>query len=400
VKEKMLNILVVTPRLKPLSNGVIMGGANVSALRLSMGLKRLGAEITFACGTTPDRARMLPDLMPWARVLPIPIAQRQGTLGYGLSFCQKFARQLLLGRLEYDLVSFHSGYAHYAAILPVLGRLARRPAVYTAYCPFGGFAGLYRAVRPLVRRSLNAIQKVVAISENVAKSLVSAGVDRERVTVIPPPVDTESFNPDRDGRNMRESLHLEDKEVVFLFVGNYKEEKGLDILIRAFGAVLRRLPNTRLVYSTGHRPHRADRRKERVQSLVREMRYADKITHLDAVSHMGELVAAANVIVVPFLFTDGPSDYPIAIIEAMAAGKPVIATDIGGVPEIVGDGETGVLVKAGDEEALANSMQFLAEDENSRKRFGENAVKQSARFGMGSVARETLAVYRNICDRL
>ncbi len=385
--------------MKPLSGGIVVGGSNVSAVRLSRGLAALGAKVMVCCGTAPEEARNLPDLLPWAKVFAVPVLQRESSWKYGLSFYRGFLNRLISHGMESDLISFHSGFSEYALFLGAIRRLFGKPVVYTAYCTLNASGGTNRLLSRLVRCSLNSIDQVITISGNVAKSMIAGRVQKKRVLRIPPPVDMERFVFASDGNVMRERLRVEQDEVVFLFIGSYKESKGLDILVQSFAEVLLHVPRARLIYTTEHESDAAEDNKRRVMSLVEKLPYREKVLHLGGVPRMEKLIASADVLVMPFLDTDGPSDYPIAIIEAMAFGKPVIATSVGGIPEIVSHDETGILVERNSVGGLARAMIELGKDAEKRKHFGINAAEKSKRFSLERIARETLEVYENACRR-
>jgi glycosyltransferase involved in cell wall biosynthesis len=229
----------------------------------------------------------------------------------------------------------------------------------------------------------------------VASSVVASGVQGKQVSTIPPPVDDDRFKPTSDAGEMRERLGIGHDEVVYLFVGSYKKSKGLDALVESFGEVLHRIPRARLIYTTEHESDASKDGKRRVKSLIGELSQQKKVLHLKGVSDMENLMAAADVLVMPFLDTDGPSDYPIAIIEAMAVGRPVIAAAVGGIPEIVMHEENGILVNRGSVEDLTRAMIELGQDRKKRLRLGDYAVKTSERFSLNRIALETLEVYEN-----
>lgn len=388
-----MDILIVIPRLAPLDGGILVGGSTVSAIRLAGGLRQLGARPTVLCGTPAGNLACPPALPGQGRVQTIPVTQRQASPWYGLSFSYKLIRHILSRYSGYDIISFHSGFPQYAVPLTLAKRFLRVPIIYNLYCPFGTFNGFEKVARPLVRRSLNSIEGIVAISENIAKTVADAGVDGERVHTIPPSVDTRRFNPGVDGQRMRRKLRIADKEVVFLFIGSYAKAKGLELLAHAFSILLQRVPDARLVYTTEHEFPYMERRKERIHAHLREALPPDKANHLRAVPQIESLLAAADVLVVPFLNTQRSSDYPVAILEAMAAGKPVIATAVGGIPEIVRDGRSGMLVEPGSVEALAHAMEILARDKEKRSRLGANAIRLAQDFAITKVARKTLDFY-------
>lgn len=197
----------------------------------------------------------------------------------------------------------------------------------------------------------------------------SLGLDVSKVTVIPSAV--EPAEP--TGAALRAGLGIGPDEVVVTCVARLVERKGHDDLIRA-GAGLRLL-------FVGDGPYR--RTLEGRGALLAGSR-----------SDIPEVLAASDIVALPSRFGEG---CPNALLEAMAAGKPVVAARSGGIPEVVVDGETGLLVPPGDSDALGAALRRLAGDPALRRRLGEaGKVRARERHGVDAMVRAYEALYFNL----
>lgn len=154
----------------------------------------------------------------------------------------------------------------------------------------------------------------------------------------------------------------DDAAIRFVCVGRLSNEKGHRGLLEAFAAVSQRLPGTRLEL-VGDGPLRRE-----IEATVERLGLGAAVTLLGALSEADTLarIAAADILVLPS-FMEG---LPLVLMEAMALGKPVVASGVAGIPELVRHGESGLLVPPSDWHALAEAMTTLATDAALRERFG------------------------------
>lgn len=175
-----------------------------------------------------------------------------------------------------------------------------------------------------------------------------------------------------------------EKDVVLLHVGRFAPQKNHLFLIEAFALAAKEHPTMQL-WLVGDGPLRPA-----VEKAVVEVRLEGKVSFLGIRDDVPKLLAASDVLVLS-------SDYegvPLTVLEAMAAGKPVIATAVGGVPELVEDEVTGILVPPRNPEALARGILRLARDPDLRQRMGKAAQERAlARFDISRTAREYEALY-------
>lgn len=210
-----------------------------------------------------------------------------------------------------------------------------------------------RLKQPVDRWAVRRFDHVVAISESVKDHLTSAyGYPAANVTVIP--LGWEGNPQPRDE---------DDRPPTVVCVAHFRPEKGHAVLLEAFGIVHQRLPGARLVLVG-----RGELEPE-VRRHIQALGLAANVDLTGPVDDVWPILARADVFALPSL----SEAYGIAAAEAMAAGLPVVASAVGGVPELVAEGVTGELFPAGDHQALARHLLALLESPERSRRMGENA---------------------------
>ncbi|MBB6030465.1 glycosyltransferase [Oceanithermus desulfurans] len=180
------------------------------------------------------------------------------------------------------------------------------------------------------------------------------------------------------------------ERLVLIHVGRFAPQKNHDLLIQGFALALARHPYLELwLVGDGHlRPH--------IQSLVQELSLQKHVRFLGLRKDIPELMKQADV----FLLPSDWEGVPLVVLEAMAAGKPVVATSVGGVPELVKDEKTGILISPGDPETLAGAILRLARDSDLRRRMGEAAHKWALeRFDVQKTAQAYGELYLKLLRR-
>jgi glycosyltransferase involved in cell wall biosynthesis len=192
---------------------------------------------------------------------------------------------------------------------------------------------------------------MVAVSEDIARFLCQAvGVKPDKIRTIYNGIETDLFCPNQRMREqIRQELQVTDEQSVIGAVGNLYPVKGHTYLVRAAATVTEVVPNA--VFLIAGRGHLLGR----LQAEARELGVENKIRFLGFRDDVPALLQAMDIFVLPSL-SEG---LPLSAIEAMASGKPVVATRVGGVPEVVVDGETGFLVAPEDAGGLAKKLVCL-----------------------------------------
>jgi glycosyltransferase involved in cell wall biosynthesis len=242
-----------------------------------------------------------------------------------------------------------------AAIGVPAARLAGIPAIFTAHnlVPVSG-----RLQRGLVREVVRRAGGIIAVSEAVAATLVAVGIARDRVTVIPNGIDMTAFEVSYDRGTVRAGYGVPPEVPLIVAVGRLAPEKGLDTLLGAFPIILARLPDAHLIVA-GDGPER-----ERLRALAAEN--TERIHLIGQVIAVAPLLAAADVVAIPSR-SEGQG---IVALEAMAAGRAIVASRVGGLIETVRDGQTGLLVPPDATTPLADALSSLLIDCKLGVRFG------------------------------
>jgi len=229
----------------------------------------------------------------------------------------------------------------------------------------------------------------VAIAEEVAKSMES--VYRIRgVPLIPNGIPLTEYALGEDSRKMwRAREGYEEANLIFVAIARLSAQKDPLGLIRAFAAAASRVYGLHLLL-VGDGPLRAE-----LQDYVRKMGLEKQVRFLGVRTDVLEILTAADAFVLSSLWEGNP----LSVMEAMAAGKPVIASGVGGVPELVEDGMSGILVPAQKPEALAEAIIRLAQDPALRKKMGAAARQRALEcFGVDRMAREYERLYVQILE--
>jgi glycosyltransferase involved in cell wall biosynthesis len=259
--------------------------------------------------------------------------------------------------------------------------LARVPAV-VAMVQLAGPFELTRPSEVQLRLLARGVGRYLAVSRGVAAYLTDRlGLPGEKVEVVYNAVRGELFD-EPPAPELREQLTGGWKGPVVLTCARLDEQKGHRTLLAAAG----RLPEA-LFLLAGDGPER--------QALARQARglgVAERVRFLGHRSDVGALLAACDVFALPSLY-EGSS---LALLEAMAAGKAIVASEVPGTDELIDDGQTGVLVAPGDPAALATAIRGLLADERLRADLGERAQRAARRFTPQTMATRVAGVYRQL----
>ncbi|MFO0968527.1 MAG: glycosyltransferase [Gemmataceae bacterium] len=230
----------------------------------------------------------------------------------------------------------------------------------------------------LDRACLFAMDGVVCVSEGQAKKVRRLGLPRPRVHVIRNSIDVRRFaKRDPFARAELERLFTAPKRLLIGAAGRFSPEKGFPVLVEAAADVCRRHPDAAFILF-GDGPERG-----RMERRLRERDLNERVLLPGFRADLDRILPAFDVVVLPS-FTEG---LPNIALEASAAGVPVVATAVGGTPEVVIDGVTGLLAPAGDSAALAAQIIRLLDNEAQRGQMGAaGRAKMAAEFSFESQA--------------
>jgi glycosyltransferase involved in cell wall biosynthesis len=232
---------------------------------------------------------------------------------------------------------------------------------------------------------------IIAISDHIARFTVARGVRhparvRRVYHGLEPPV-TRAM--EREGQRIRAELGIGPDAFLVGNVGRLAPQKGQRHLIRAMPLLLERVPRAHAVIAGG------GDLEEFLRDLAEEMGVAEHVHVLGARKDVPELMHAMDVFAMPSIW----EGFGLVLLEAMAAGRPIVASRVATIPEVVVDGETGLLVPAGDPLALAEALAQLADQPALATRFGEAGRERLRRqFSIEKMVGDTELLYRELVD--
>ena len=286
-------------------------------------------------------------------------------------------------RLRPDVVHWHAARAHAVGAMAAL--LAPGPRRV-----------LSRRVDFRVRRSPGSrllyalpLDAILAISGGVRDALLASGVSLERIRVVPSGIDLAPFERPFDRESVRRKLGLSPEIILVLQVAALAPHKSQTDLLRAAKIVAERRPDVRF-WIAGEGRLRALLETER-----QNLGLADRVQFLGFREDVVDLLRSADL----FCVSSYLEGLGTSTLDAMAAGLPVVATEVGGIPEIVTSGETGLLTAPRDPGALAGAILALAEDPGRRAAMGSRGRERAREFTADRTAERTRAVYLEILGR-
>lgn len=285
--------------------------------------------------------------------------------GEGMNYSLPFKLSRLMRRERIDLVNSHDiGATLFAATAARLAGVKR--VVHTDHSQIltiTRFASAYHwIIRHLVSHSITVSKDLEEFFAN------TISLDINRITTIPNGIDISRFTISSDSSSLRKEFGIAKNTMVVGTIGRLMEQKGTEYLIRACAQLKERYPDFTLVL-VGEGELRTD-----LEGLTAGLGMDDKIIFTGIRDDTPELLNLFDLFVLPSLW----EGQPITIIEAMAAGKPIIATDVGGNAEILQHGEFGVLVPSRDSGKLAEAMEKLFVDRPMARKLGELAQVHAA----------------------
>jgi len=353
-----------------------VGGIAAHVYELGRALVRLGHDVRVASFRIPADTAAQEDMdgMDVRRAAPGP---------------RWLWRRNLRRLLKASVADFHPDVIHVHGLRPLTpSRGLGVPVVFTNHT--SGF--LTRMTQgPLWRRRLGGMLAHVALtiapSHELEEASIRAGVPCARTRYIPNGVDAARFTPDVDGAPVRRELGIASDALVVLAARRMVPKNGVRYLAAAAKGFVRDDVTLVLVGDGEERPL--------VERILADDGVRDRVILAGSRANpeMPGFYAASDVVVLPSL----QEATSIAGLEAMATGRPLVGTRVGGIPELIEDGRTGVLVPPTDPEALAAGVRRLLDDADFRKKAGDTARRQVLeRFSWDVVAAQTVDAYKEV----
>ncbi len=356
------------------------GGVNTHISNLAINLAKLGHRVRILAPCSNQKA--LPDttrIIPLGKTIPYPSNGSVARLTLSLWLMPKI--KAILDEEKFDILHFHEPL--FPSLPWMVLPLSKSLNVATFHAYYRRSAG-YTVCRPILMPFFKKFDGRIAVSQPAWKfvsryfpgdyRIIPHGVDVERFSAEVPPI--EEFS---DGK-----LNL-------LFVSRLEERKGVRYLLKAYRTVKERFPQSRLILVGP-----GDRSRHEYERWVRSVKLEDVVFkgHV-AYTDLPRYYHTADIFCMPAV---GQESFGLVLLEAMAAGKPIVATNIEGYASVVSDGVDGILVKPRDEVDLANAITTLANDGNRRQQLINKGREKARAHNWQSIAQKTLDYYTELSE--
>ncbi len=331
-----------------------VGGSGILATRLGVELSKRGHEIHFIAyerpfaiqGAEPENVKI-----HLVSVLEYPLFKYP-------PYTVSLASEILQVSQKFDLDLIHVHYAIPHSVSAFLAKMITRvPYIVTFHGSDVTLLGRDPSFLPINAMSLENSDGLTAVSKYLRKQAQEILGIEKNILVIPNFVDSKVFSPAKPDIVKG---HL-DRQLVVTHVSNFRPTKRIQDLVEAMSVVIKEAGNTRLVL-VGDGPER-----QRIELLVKELGLQNHVLMTGFRSDIPEFLRCSDILV---LCSDSESA-GLTLLEAMSSGLPVVATRVGGIPEIVEDGRNGFLATPRSPEELADRILRLSLDEKLRLRMGE-----------------------------
>jgi glycosyltransferase involved in cell wall biosynthesis len=350
------------------------GGQENRTLQESIGLRKLGAKVIILC--QPDSV----------------LGKRASVEGFEVRTCRmrksydilaiKFILELIRNE-KINVISTHSGRD--SLLAGIAGRLSRKKPVIVR---------TRHLALPITSKVSYGFlpHKVVTVSEYVRQYLINEGIPAEKVIAIPTGIDISRFDPDKYNENLRQGLRLKSDVPIVGTIAILRRKKGHHILLDAIPLILQKIPEAVFVFA-GDGPQR-----QNITNKIKNSGLSDRVFLLGLRKDIPNILKSIDVFVLPTL----QEALGTSFIEAMAMGKPVIGTDVGGVSEVIKDGLNGYLAEPNNPHALADAVIRMLRDKEKAKIMGMEGRKiVEQNYTVEKMCEKMYALYASLCrDRI
>ena len=362
------------------------GGSGVVATELAMALAASGDEVHVISYALPFRLDLVGERLTFHEVL-VPHYPLFDYPPYSLALATKMVE--VARHHQLDLVHVH--YAVPNAVSAVLARQIIEPQPLKVVTTLHGtditLIGNDPNYIETTRFGIEKSDAVTAVSAALVQSTVDQLGVETPITVVPNFIEPERFDRARLGPGARR--WAKDEEKVIVHISNFRPVKRVLDVVEVFHRVRRELPARLLLVGDG-----PDRPK--VERHCRECDTCDDITFAGNVPDVEQVLVGADLFVLP----SETESFGLSALEALSCEVPVITTKVGGLPEVVDQGETGFLLEVGDVEGMAAAALELLRDDERRRAFGRTGRERAVeRFSEELIVEEYRAVYSEVLAR-
>ncbi|MCC2640186.1 MAG: glycosyl transferase group 1 [Nitrospira sp.] len=351
------------------------GGLEIRMLEEAAGFNARGYQLTFVCNPGSPLARRAGD----QNMAMIPLPMRQS---YEIRSMARFWS--LLGRHHVDILHTHSSKDHW--ICGPAARLRGVPIVRTRHI---GTAVKTNPISSLIYTTFS--DRLLTSSAGGKQDLLRIpGLNAEHVVNIPAGINLDRFVPTVSGAGIAKEFGLEQADPIIGYISRLERGKGFRYLMEAAPSILERWPRAKFLFVGDGPPWD----KQTADELLDRHRLRPHAILAGFRTEIPEFLAAMTCLVFPSFKIEGT---PQVLLQAMAMGIPVVATDVGGIPDLVVDGETGRLIEPQNSEALSRAVQWILSHRQEARAHADRARQRVLRdFSLDRAIERTESVYREL----
>jgi len=352
------------------------GGVNTHISNLAMTVAGMGHRVKILAPCSNNKA--LPknmSIIPLGRTIPYPSNGSVARLTLSLWLMSKI--KAILEEEQFEVLHFHEPL--FPSLPWMVLPYSHSVNIATFHAYYKHSAG-YTVAKPMLMRFFRKFDGRIAVSEP-ARNFVSRYFDGD-YRVIPHGVDLERFSP-----KVAPIDKYNDGKLNILFVSRLEKRKGAKYLLQAYRTAKKDCPPSRLIIVGP-----GDKAQREYERWVRAVKLEDVVfTGHVPYADLPRYYHTADIFSIPAV---GQESFGIVLLEAMAAGKPIVATNIEGYASVVKSGAEGILVKPRDDQALASALVRLANDKNLREQMGAKGLAKAEALSWPKIAQRTLDFYQ------
>ena len=378
-----MKVLQVTPEFPP----PLIGGGGYHVYNLTRELVRRGIDITvFTCNTQKPfflQKTKTEAQLGNVKVHRIPTFYVPKTV-YPMT--PKLVPMLL--KENPDIIHAH-GYQFFTSdAAAIVSKIKKKPLILTLHGFPRGFAKLtHKTYFHLIgKKTLAAAKKLIAVSNAVANEFKAIGIQEEQISIIPNGIDLEEFKHMPNEKNFKKRMNIKENEKMVLSIGRLEEVKGFHHLIMALAKIREKTAPIKLVIAGPEFNY-----SQQLRKLVAETKMEDKVIFCGPVNRREKLeaLAATDVAIISSIY----EGFSIFLLEAMAAGKPVIATKTGVAQELIKNGKNGFLISPGNVEELSEKIIEILNNNQISSSMGQESRNTVNAFDWKRIAKQVISVY-------
>lgn len=361
----------------------VPGGVTKHVSSLASAFQKLGHEVRIIAPSSDGKA--MPDHVTKASgfITPVPFSGSIARISLSLLMYQRV--KYILGRESFDIIHLHEPMTPALPLFVLCHSEAVNVGTFHAYreLPHMG----YDYGRPILEHFINRLDGRIAVSEATRDYTASYFPGEYRL--IPNGIDVKRFGHPA----LRPVERFDDGCPNILFLGRLERRKGFVYLLQAFARVKARVPRARLIVAGAYRQKDEEFfARYAIQHGVAGVEFTGYV----AENELPRYYRSAHVFCAPSMGCEG---FGLVLLEAMAAGRPVVASDIAGYRSVVRDGREGLLVPPGDVEALADALVALLRSSERRAEMGRRGRARATVYSWDNVAHQVMAYYQELSAR-